>query len=429
MNPRRETVLEASRRAVRGLLEANPELGRLPADTRRRLASRMVEVTMLAADQMAADEALTAAAAAPRRSPPLAAAQAANARPNLSATREAAPTIEALQKAIDFPRFVTNLISGVFQAITTSSIQQLEAVASLLDTVSASGDEFATSNITPAAAVSWAVGRFSFLRGEMSGTEPTLVVRDGASVSDNAAAVQRALDATEAEVSAIDDSDLTETLLPLVRRKMGRDRQALLATMVQMGMQRIVVDQGQMHASMDMRVDTRSVAEQAQRDSLDARVSASASANVGVGAWGASATMSTSVAVVKDDQSTSREEIASQAGLRSSVDLVFHTEPLAMDMMASERQRTAVLAHARVPTTTWNTGNSLTSPQTSLPPIAAPTPAVLPPPAVAPTPPGARPAAPAPRTPATPAPATPTPATPAPATPAPARPATPAITR
>ena len=68
------------------------------------------------------------------------------------------------------------------------------------------------------------------------------------------------------------------TLLPLVKKKMGKSRQQLLGTMVQMGLQRVVVDQGQLHASMDMRVDTSSVSTENKAEQNDYRVNAGASA-------------------------------------------------------------------------------------------------------------------------------------------------------
>jgi hypothetical protein len=98
--------------------------------------------------------------------------------------------------------------------------------------------------------------------------------------------LKQVLGAEDGEVSSIDGGDLAGTLLPLVMRKMGRDRQGVLATLVMMGLQRVVVDDGRLHASMDMRVDARSVSEQNTQERSDWRVNAGASGSFGIGAWG-----------------------------------------------------------------------------------------------------------------------------------------------
>ena len=51
-----------------------------------------------------------------------------------------------------------------------------------------------------------------------------------------------------------------EQLVPLARRYLARQRQQQLATMVMLGMQRIVIDSGKINASMRFHIDTRSAA-------------------------------------------------------------------------------------------------------------------------------------------------------------------------
>src|SRR5262249_38113599 len=138
-------------------------------------------------------------------------------------------------------------------------------------------------------------------------------------------------------------------LLPLARRKMVRDRQGILATMTQMGLSRVVVDQGKLHASMDMRVDTKSVSEEDKSSRSEFKLNAGASGSVGMGFWGASAYVNTSYATVESDRQKTKEEIALHAGLRSSVDLTFRTEKVPLDRMAGPDARAQLDARARVP--------------------------------------------------------------------------------
>ena len=120
----------------------------------------------------------------------------------------------------------------------------------------------------------------------------------------------KALEATEDEVSSVDDADLDGTLIPLIRRKLGRDRQSMLATMVLQGMNRVIIDDGQIEASMDLAVDARSTAEQTTAERLDTRVTTSASGSFGMGVWGASASLSATVGYVKSDEQFSREDMS-----------------------------------------------------------------------------------------------------------------------
>jgi hypothetical protein len=166
---------------------------------------------------------------------------------------------------------------------------------------------------------------------------------------DHGAQLAAGLGADADEVAGIDPDDLDGTLLPLARRKMARDKQSVLASTVQMGLQRIVVDEGRIHASMDLRVDAASGSQQdvAQRD--DWRVQAGAAGSFGAGLWSASASASTSIGRVRSDHQQTDEQIALRAGLRSSVDLAFRTEQVPLDRMASQQARVRIDNNARVP--------------------------------------------------------------------------------
>ena len=369
-------TLETVRRAVRRVVERTPEL-RGDALLRRRIAESMVRVCATATGLMEEEDRLTdqiarrvraaspspapagspapsrvptsagapaalaaemahpAPAAAPRGGTTLASGQAAGDLHRRTAVNSAAGVLRATRDAIDFPGFVTSLISGVFQAMTTSTIQQLQAYADLLGAVGMSTSQFADSGITTGRAMDWAAQRFSAFRVVIAeGQPPRLVVADDAEMPPEDE-LRAALDATEEEVSTISDDELEETLVPLVKRKLARERQAMLSTMLLMGMNRIVVDEGKIRASMELQVDARSTAEQTSAERFDTRVTTGGSASFGTGMWGASANMQATVGYVRSDEQFSREDIAVRAGLRSSVEVGFHTEPIALDRMAS----------------------------------------------------------------------------------------------
>src|SRR5262249_55881559 len=121
--------------------------------------------------------------------------------------------------------------------------------------------------------------------------------------------------------------------------KMAQDKQTTLATMMQMGLQRIVVDEGRIHASMDLRVDAQSASAEAKAQRDDWRFNAAASGGFGNGLWSAQASASTSIGQVKSDAQLTNEQIGVRAGLRSSVDLAFRTDQVPLDKVASRSAR------------------------------------------------------------------------------------------
>ncbi len=331
------------RSAVRAVLDRNPALQAHPA-LKRRLARPMERISMTAANLIEDEERLSEQLAAPRRETAIAETQAAGDINRQTATRAVAPTLQATRQAIDFPGFVTSLITGVFQAMTTSSLQQLEAYGDLLEAVGTSTTEFSESQIDDDRAGAWLAQRFPSL----AYSDGEITLREGRELP-TTAQLREGLGANASELQGLSPDDLGDTLLPVAKRKLGRDRQSRLATMVLMGINRIVVDEGRIHASMELGVQGRSTAEHQQAERADARVTTSASGSFGVGLWGASASLSASVGYVRSDEQWSREDIAVRAGLRSSVDVSFHTEQVSLDRIANPRAQRQLRSRAMVP--------------------------------------------------------------------------------
>jgi hypothetical protein len=382
------------RQAVTALVAKTPALQRQP-QLAAALATQLEQVALVGAELLAEDRRLTRQVngtrgqASRRQRPALAHAQQASEHFDPRATNAAAGTVQALRDAIDFPTFVTSLINGVFHSITSSNLSQITALQDLLSNVTASSEGFAASNISDAQVQAWLTSRLPFLT---RGSDGTLLVAPDSDLTDQQPALMSSLDATAEEVATIDESELATTLLPLARRKMGRDRQQVMATLVMMGLQRVVVDDGRLHASMELQVDARSAAEQMEASQFDTRTTAGASASASVGPWGASANVSTTVGYVRSDALHTQEEIAARAGLRSSVDLTFRTEQVPLDRMADQQARQAIMARTPVPTS-WSNASLLDQgTHLSAPTLAAPP--ALPAPPPAPAPPASRPPAP-----------------------------------
>jgi hypothetical protein len=410
-------ALAAVRRTVRTMLESTPGYSSATPERRRALAKSMVNVSMMAANLLAEDRELTARARERARPRPLSTALSAGEHLGKQGVESVGDLMARTRDNIDFPTYVTSLITGVFQAILSSSTQQIGELGDLLDNVSATSEEF-ESIFSDGAVAQWTAAKFPFM---MPGQDGELQLRPGVDLTGYEAQLQRGLGASPDEVAGIDADDLSGTLLPLARRKMGRDRQGALATMVQMGLQRIVVDEGRLHASMDLRLDAESASQQdlAQRD--DWRVNARAAGSFGGGLWMASAGVNTSIGKVKSDHQYTAEQVAVRAGLRSSVELAFRTEQVPLDRLADANARVKIGQNARVPADV-SSGGMLRDIRTGFGPVSIDSVPATPFPEAPPVAPAA-PRAPAP---GAPAPGGPAPGAPAPGAPAPGGPGAPA---
>jgi hypothetical protein len=126
--------------------------------------------------------------------------------------------------------------------------------------------------------------------------------------------------------------------VPLARRTIARQRQSMLATMVQMGMQRIVIDSGRINASMRFQLDTRSVASEDRGSQFGMQNCARAKGSFGAGPWGVSAEVENTISYVSTQRSQATEEINTDLELNSSVELNFRTDYLPLNRMAAQAQ-------------------------------------------------------------------------------------------
>ena len=110
---------------------------------------------------------------------------------------------------VDFPDFVSDLINGVFDAIVDASIRQMKAYAQLVGGVAKSLAEFSDTNISDNRARGHLVDEFPDFFGKLTKKSKRLRVR------------------------------------------LASNRQKLLATMVMMGINRIVVTDGTIRATVE----------------------------------------------------------------------------------------------------------------------------------------------------------------------------------
>ena len=121
---------------------------------------------------------------------------------------DASSGADRLVTDVDFPDFVSNLLNGVFDAIVDSSIRQMEAYAKLVAGVAKSLDEFTNENISDNEA-----------RDHLLDRLPQFFPK-------------------------------SSTRIKRRRVRLASSRQQLLATMVLMGINRIVVTDGRISAKL-----------------------------------------------------------------------------------------------------------------------------------------------------------------------------------
>jgi hypothetical protein len=384
-----DETLRAVRPEVREILQRTPAFARLPAEEQRQLASTMVKVCSymanpdgLAAQELSRDGGL------------LAPGRRAVARAQDSPTQEVVKTVDtlktagdrfkaagveagveqfgALVKKVDFPKFVSGLIQNVFQAIVDSSIQQMRAYGELLANVAKTVDQFAQDNITENNARDWLAGRFpddleisteSMSGGFAAGDEapaasPQVNVKEGV---DQDAALKKISDVLQLKEAVRDISDPQEELRIVTAAKLqiARSRQQLLSSMVMLGINRIVVTDGLIHAKVvfDMKASDR-VKRTARASSFDKESDReSVAVEAGYSSWFSpvSASMkstaehehTTTVESSVDDTSESKADV--KAKLTGEVRVNFKSDYFPMDKMASPQMIAAIQGNAIPP--------------------------------------------------------------------------------
>lgn len=370
--------IHAVRPQVRELLTRIPAFHALPADEQKALAANMVKVMSYISDPNGVVQALPAqAGAAPA---PLARAQneAVEATKQMlsqspgqvgkdfkaGAVREGVDQFGALVKKVDFPKFVGGLIKNVFQAIVESSIEQMRAYGELIANVSKTVDAFMADNISAGAGRDWLAQKYPDALGVEVNAGSSSFAEGGAAPAPTASLVPRGENAEVrlAEISHemnlnppvtdVTDANAELRLVTAARLHMAKSRQQLLASMVMLGINRIVVTDGSITAKVvfDMRAEDKAkrkyTASMHDEDSARAKETVSAS----YGGWFSPVDASASVEAEQahmatvgsslDETSESKAEV--KAKLSGEVRVNFKSDYLPMEKMATPEMMSVI---------------------------------------------------------------------------------------
>jgi len=174
------------------------------------------------------------------------------------AAREGAEVAGILLQKVNFPTFCASLIQGVFHAIVEASIEQMEAYGKLVSSVAQSLSQFRDTNVSDNQGRDHMVDQFPDLfqigtADDGSGNNaPRLQLRDGVDEDAALARVNERVPMEGGALTSLDmsDEEIEQKVTLAARNQLAASRQQLLATMVMMGINRIVVTDGKIQAKI-----------------------------------------------------------------------------------------------------------------------------------------------------------------------------------
>ena len=303
------------------------------------------------------------------------------------AGRKAPPATETLGRRagavtdeLDFPEFVASLIHGTWDAMVDSSIRQMDAYGDLVAAISKPASQFRDENVTANQARDWLVAQYP---GDLAlshlDSEPQVVSRGDLDEFGDAPSPAW-LKEFGVEGQSLSAELIEDVLIPAARDRLAGDRMQTLATLVMLGMNRIVVRDGSITARLRFR------AAASDKSKVDYAVSEDPGSATPAGSW--STRGSTSYAAPVTKVSTigvnAQTDTTINAELFGEVKINFASETIPLDRFVDDARRT-LLERAAKPA-------QLAAPVASTPVVAAPEAAAPPapaaiPPTVAPVPP------------------------------------------
>jgi hypothetical protein len=246
----------------------------------------------------------------------------------------------AALEAVDFPSFVAELINGTFQAIVDATAQQIREYAKLVSSLAQTVDQFARENVTP--------NQVRFALADRHPQDLVVVVPNAGERGTPRLRPRKKDDADSPSWLAqygLKDQELTDeltegALLEAGRMGMAEERMQNLATMVLLGINRIVIQDGQIKARLQFHATAR---EQVKIDYADnAAAVQSGIAARDTGSAGAVATKVSTVSV------NAQADVAIKANLVGEVAIRFRSETFNLERFADSQAIELINRHSRL---------------------------------------------------------------------------------
>lgn len=259
--------------------------------------------------------------------------QPAAAAPPSAQTAEIGARAAAALEAVDFGGFVATLITGTFRAIVDATAEQVRTYAELVSSISRSLEDFSSENVTLNQARDKLIDRHGEdLRLRLpssSGEEPRVLPRP-----DKEGSSPSWLSRYDLSGEALTE-ELTEgVLLERARRSAGEEKLTTLATMVLMGINRIVVDQGDIRAKLQFHA--------VARDITRAEIEQQGGAMLARGGTGGGTQM-----MVSTVRANAQADAGIKADLMGEVRVTFRSETFPLERFADSAAIQLIQRHAR----------------------------------------------------------------------------------
>lgn len=168
--------------------------------------------------------------------------------------QDAGDATRTMLGAIGFPDFCASLIQGTFQAIVDSSIQQMEAYSNLLAETAKTVDTFMEDNISEDMARDHLTSNYGdIFQKDLSTGQPQMTVNTEAVGAGQLPSFLKELGFDSP--MDLDQSSVEQVVIPQTRKTLAEMRHQSLATMVMMGINRIVVSDGEINAKLQFHID------------------------------------------------------------------------------------------------------------------------------------------------------------------------------
>ncbi|UYV14412.1 hypothetical protein [Porphyrobacter sp. ULC335] len=242
----------------------------------------------------------------------------------------------AVTDELDFPEFVASLIHGTWDAMVDSSIRQMDAYADLVAAISKPLSQFRDENVTANQARDWLVAQYpgdlALVRGE---SEPLVIPRGGSDEFGDAPSPAW-LREYGADGQPLSPELIEEVLVPAARDRLAGDRMQTLATLVMMGMNRIVVRDGSITARLKFRASA------ADKTAVDYAVSDDPASATPTGSWSTrgSTAYASPVTKVSTVGVNAQTDTTLNAELFGEVKINFASETIPLDRFVDDARRT-----------------------------------------------------------------------------------------
>lgn len=249
----------------------------------------------------------------------------------------------SLSDELDFPEFVASLIHGTWDAMVDSSIRQMDSYADLVAAISKPLAQFREENVTANQARDWLISQYPADLGLSREDGQSVLVPRGPTDEFGDGASPDWLADYGLTGQSLSPELIEEQLIPMARDRMASDRMQTLATLVMLGMNRIVVKDGSITARLRFR------AAASDKTAIDYAVSDDPGSATPAGSWSTRGSTSYSAPVTKVSTVgvNAQTDSSLNAELFGEVKINFASETIPLERFVDDARRTLLERAAR----------------------------------------------------------------------------------